>query len=71
MQSSIPPAGSSVAPGAPGANDARERPRCTACGHSDVRRSHSRGLFDGLVRTLGFKPYRCRGCRARFFAKAA
>jgi hypothetical protein len=44
-------------------------PNCTSCGRNDVRRSHSRGLFDGIARTLGFKPYRCRACRARFFAK--
>lgn len=42
---------------------------CTSCGSNDVRRSHSRHLFDGVARTLGFKPYRCRSCRSRFFAK--
>jgi hypothetical protein len=44
-------------------------PACSTCGRNDVRRSHSRGLFDGVARTLGFRPFRCRGCRARFFAK--
>jgi hypothetical protein len=26
-------------------------------------------LFDALVKTIGFRPYRCRMCRGRFFAK--
>jgi hypothetical protein len=48
---------------------AQSLPRCTSCDRSDVRRSHSRKLFDGVARILGFKAYRCRGCRARFFAR--
>ncbi len=45
------------------------RVQCSSCGNYDVRRSQSRGLVDAMARTLGFKPYRCRGCRSRFFAK--
>ena len=61
---------SSMPPGnAPGMSVERSLPHCTSCGRGDVRRSHSRKLFDGVARTLGFKAYRCRGCRARFFAR--
>ncbi|HEX7452154.1 MAG TPA: hypothetical protein VF294_07715 [Polyangiaceae bacterium] len=55
---------------APAQSAARHTPRCTSCGSGDVRRSHSRHLFDALVKTIGFRPYRCRMCRGRFFAKA-
>ena len=66
MQSSLPSPGSSIAPSE---LQSRAMPRCNACGHADVRRSHSLRFLDGVAGTLGFKPFRCRGCRARFFAK--
>ncbi|HEY2407306.1 MAG TPA: hypothetical protein VGI10_14950 [Polyangiaceae bacterium] len=40
---------------------------CPRCGSRDARRSQSRHLFDGIARTLGFKAFRCRSCRLRFF----
>jgi hypothetical protein len=43
-------------------------PICPACGRDDVRRSRSKGLFDSLARTLGFRPYRCRACRTRYLS---
>ena len=65
--SSTAPAGPSISPTEKSAGQALQ---CSACGSSDIRRSQSRNLFDGLVRTLGLRPYRCRACRVRFFAKA-
>lgn len=46
----------------------REPPACPRCRRHDVRRSHSRGPIDALARALGFKPFRCRACRTRYFA---
>ncbi len=43
-------------------------PACPRCRRGDVRRSHARGPLDALARALGFRPFRCRACRARYFA---
>src|SRR5450755_4243686 len=43
-------------------------PDCRHCQRNDVRRSYARGTIDALARVLGYKPYRCRWCRTRFFA---
>lgn len=42
-------------------------PTCPRCHRGDVRRSHSRGPLDALARVLGFRPFRCRACRTRYF----
>jgi len=43
-------------------------PNCPACGRDDVRRSRSRGIIDLVIRAFGFRPYRCRACRTRYFS---
>jgi len=53
---------------APAVEDEDNSPRCPSCNRNDVRPSHSRGFFDGLVKAVGFKAYRCRACRTRYFA---
>ena len=44
-------------------------PVCAACGSTSVRRSRRQWL-DGLAMPIGYYPYRCRDCRARFHLKA-
>jgi hypothetical protein len=44
------------------------RMSCPSCGSLDIRRSHSRGLLDGLARAMGYLAHRCRACRARYYA---
>jgi len=41
--------------------------RCPSCGGHDVRRSHSRGLFDAVLSKFGKFPFRCRACTRRFY----
>jgi hypothetical protein len=66
--------GHSVAEAAPASRtqrvelESRVPPACPRCRRTDVRRSHSRGPVDALARALGFRPFRCRACRARYFA---
>src|SRR5450755_3030405 len=43
-------------------------PDCPHCQRNDVRRSYARGTIDAVARVLGYRPYRCRWCRTRFFA---
>ena len=44
--------------------------RCRKCGSKDIRRSKEGGVIDALVHAIfGRVPYRCRSCRARFFAR--
>jgi hypothetical protein len=45
------------------------RIECPKCGSPDKRPSVSVGFFDGFWRALGYLPYRCRSCRARFFRR--
>jgi len=40
---------------------------CPSCGGHDVRRSHSRGLFDAFLSKFGKFPFRCRACTRRFY----
>jgi hypothetical protein len=42
-------------------------PMCWRCGAIKVRRSASFGIIDTLVKFLFLVPYRCRGCRSRFY----
>lgn len=42
-------------------------PICWHCGASKVRRSANYSITDGLVKFLFLVPYRCRGCRSRFY----
>ncbi len=53
-----------------GESDSRdESPACCPnCKSRDVRRSLSRGPFDAMVGLFGYKPHRCRWCRARYFS---
>jgi len=45
------------------------RMECPKCGSPDKRHSISVGFFDALWRALGYTPYRCRSCRARYFRR--
>lgn len=40
---------------------------CPSCGGHDVRRSHSRGLFDSFMSKFRKLPFRCRACTRRFY----
>jgi hypothetical protein len=42
--------------------------RCPHCGSPNIRRSHSDGFVDKLLRLFGRRAYRCRDCRDRFHA---
>jgi len=42
--------------------------RCPHCGSPNIRRSHSDGIGDKLLRIFGRRAYRCRDCRDRFHA---
>lgn len=42
---------------------------CPTCGGAELRRSHRRGVIERYVLGLfGFRPFRCEGCHARFYA---
>jgi ribosomal protein L37AE/L43A len=43
--------------------------RCPNCGSINIRRSHSEGFIDKIMRLTGRRPYRCRDCRDRFHAR--
>src|SRR5690349_11930670 len=45
-------------------------PRCWTCGAKKVRKSHSSGMIDGVALAFLLRPYRCEGCRSRFYAPA-
>jgi hypothetical protein len=45
----------------------RKVPQCWSCGALKVRRSHSRRFSDALAAALLLSPYRCAGCRVRFY----
>jgi hypothetical protein len=45
----------------------RRLPLCWNCGASKVRRSLPQHLLDTLVGTVFLNPYRCQGCRVRFY----
>ena len=42
------------------------QPVCPNCGWRNTRPSHTRTLLDTVLRTLAFRPYRCRSCGNRF-----
>ena len=44
-----------------------EKYRCPSCGGTDTRRSYRDGLLDTLMQIFRKRPYRCRGCRRRFY----
>jgi len=43
-------------------------PQCWRCGATKVRRSRSDGFSDAAASLLLLRPFRCTGCRARFYA---
>ena len=45
--------------------------RCPRCFGRDVRRSQEGGIIDAFMRILHQSPFRCRGCRNRFYSHAA
>lgn len=45
----------------------RKIPQCYACGAMKVRPSRAEGFSDTMVMSLLMRPYRCGGCRARFY----
>jgi hypothetical protein len=45
--------------------------RCPSCGGADIRRSLPGGLLDSLMMVFGKAPFRCRGCRRRFYKYVA
>jgi hypothetical protein len=58
---------------APEAEDAEEatdpeRPTCPRCGWHNTRLSHTKSLFDPLLRPFSVRAFRCRSCGNRFRA---
>ncbi len=45
----------------------RDAELCRKCGLSKVRPSWPGSKLDKIVALLGFAPYRCAGCRSRFY----
>jgi hypothetical protein len=41
--------------------------RCPSCGGLDIRPSQRDGILDNIMTMLRRSPYRCRGCRRRFY----
>jgi hypothetical protein len=46
-------------------------PACPKCGWHNVRASRKRGLGDRLMGLAFLKPYRCKGCRIRFYLRSS
>jgi hypothetical protein len=47
--------------------DAEQKlPRCPNCGWRNVRKSHSNGPIDTLMKMFSVLPFRCRSCGLRF-----
>jgi hypothetical protein len=46
----------------------RSMPQCWRCGASKIRRSHSHRWLDTFAAFSLLSPFRCRGCRSRFYA---
>jgi uncharacterized membrane protein YvbJ len=44
---------------------------CPKCGEQTAHRSHRKGFKDQFVRLFQMIPYRCRQCKARFYAYKA
>jgi hypothetical protein len=43
-------------------------PECWRCGAPKVRRSRSDGFLDAAASLCLLRPFRCTGCRTRFYA---
>ena len=43
-----------------------ERPTCPRCGWHNTRLSHTKDIFDGILRTFSVRAFRCRSCGNRF-----
>ena len=43
-----------------------ERPTCPRCGWHNTRLSHTKDIFDGILRTFSLRAFRCRSCGNRF-----
>jgi hypothetical protein len=43
-----------------------EHPTCPRCGWHNTRLSHTRDMFDGILRTFSLCAFRCRSCGNRF-----
>ena len=43
---------------------------CPSCQSDSCRRSRRHGLWDYVIGVTGLRPWRCRTCEARFFARA-
>ena len=44
---------------------------CTKCKEPKAHRSHAAGAKDWILKRFQMIPYRCRGCKARFYAYRA
>ena len=44
---------------------------CTKCKEPKAHRSHTSGAKDWILRRFQMIPYRCRGCKTRFYAYRA
>ena len=42
-------------------------PQCWRCGAAKVRRSRADGFMDAAASLLLLRPFRCTGCRVRFY----
>jgi len=42
-------------------------PHCWRCGAPKVRRSRSDGFLDAAAAAFLLRPFRCKGCRVRFY----
>jgi transposase-like protein len=42
---------------------------CPKCGWSDTRRVKTGSFAARLVKVLGFRQYRCRGCKLTFYRR--
>ncbi len=43
--------------------------RCPSCGSTDTRHSYPGGALDMFMELFGKRPFRCRGCRKRFYGR--
>jgi transposase len=42
------------------------RPTCPRCGWHNTRLSHTKDMFEGILRTFSLRAFRCRSCGNRF-----
>jgi predicted RNA-binding Zn-ribbon protein involved in translation (DUF1610 family) len=43
------------------------RQACPRCGQHVIRRSHTRGMLERLLKAFRIRPYRCETCYHRFY----